>query len=161
VLRIRYRGWTAELRGASVVVTEQICANGSDLTDLIACVAVAQSYAPRVVAPARQESRPVEAPAQSPQMAAAAVLRDAAAIATRAWDRRDCDLYRCLRRAWADHGYAVAYTALTAPLRHLVERGNLLDYNDTHPRADVVALFGRAADLVERHGLRRPARGVA
>ena len=61
----------------------------------------------------------------------------------------------------ADHGHAVAYTALTAPLRHLVDGGNLLEFNDTHTGADVVAPFGRAAELVEQHGLRKLSRKAA
>ncbi len=164
VLRVRYRGWTAELRGSAVVVTEQLCAKGSDLTDLIACIALAQSYVPRERETDGMGSKWATTPATAPsaRQAAAAVLRHAAEIAASGWDRRYCDLYACLRRAWADHDYTVAYTALTAPLRHLVERGNLLDYNDTHTRADVVGLFSAAAELVERYGIRRPAaRGAA
>lgn len=165
VLRVRFRGWTAELRGSTVVVTEQRCVNGSDLTDLICCIAIAQTYVPRPVertaSPTNTRHDAAPAPAGSPQKAAAAVLRGAAHHATRAWDRRYCDLYACLNRSWADHGHAVAYTALTAPLRHLVEGGNLLDFNDTHSGADVIALFNHAAELVERHGIRKPSRGAA
>lgn len=163
VLRVRYRGWTAELRGATVFVVEQRCTNGSDLTDLVTCIALAQSYAPRpeVPAPVAETPAPGPVPAAGPRPAAAAVLRAAAQIATRSWDRRYCDLYACLNRSWADHGHAVAYTALTAPMRHLVERGNLLNFNDTHLGSDVVALFNAAAELVERNGVQKRSRGAA
>lgn len=150
VLRLRYRGWTAELRGNTVVVPEQIWTKGSDPADLVRCLAIAQSYAPREVKSARQQGRPLEPSPRDPQRVAADVLRDAAAIAAKDWDRRYCDIYTCLRRAWANHDHVVAYTTLTLPLRHMVEHGNLLNYNDTHLRADISALFRRAADLTDR-----------
>lgn len=162
VLRVRFRGWTAELRGSAVVVPEQQYTRGSDLTDLISCVAIAQAYTPRpmerTAAPA--DTRQDTTCAGSTWQAAAVVLRGAQ-HATRAWDRRYCDIYACLNRSWANHGYAEAYTALTVPLRHLVERGNLLDFNDTHFGAEVVTLFNRAAERVEQRGIRKPSRGAA
>ena len=47
ILRVRVGGWTAEVRGSAIVIPEQRYTNGSDLTDLITCVAIAQTHVPR------------------------------------------------------------------------------------------------------------------
>lgn len=161
VLRVRYRGWVAEVRGATVVVPQQNCPRGADPTDLITCLAVAASF--RAGAHCVDPGASSPAAPDSGAQAAAAILRGAAAVAEQGWDRRGRDIYTCLRVSWAGHGHAVAYAGLTAALRALVPQGNLLAYNDTQlTGADIAALFRRAAAMVERRTAERgTSRGAA
>lgn len=159
VLRLDYRGWTVEVIRGRVVLPRQVCSAQADPGDLAACVAAATSVASR-----SRAGGPVPAQAgaaeRDPDRAVAGVLAAAAAIAARSWDRRYCDLYACLSRAWADHGHAVAYAALTRSLRPLVDGGNLLAFNDSRRGADIVELFTRAAAVVETQSARRGVRSA-
>jgi len=164
VLRVRFRGWVADVHNATVVVPQQVYAKSADPADFTTCVSVAASFAagapPRRKAPQDAGSA---AAAESLARAAVAALRTAATVAEQHWNPRRCDIYACLSRAWADHGQVAAYAGLTAALRPLVPQGNLLAYNDTQTTgADIAALFRRAAAMVERRTADRgTARGAA
>ena len=75
VLRVRYRGWVAEVRGATVVVPQQNCPRGADPTDLITCLAVAASFRAGAHCVDPGASSPAAPVASSPSSSTTSTLR--------------------------------------------------------------------------------------
>ena len=121
-------------RGSAIVIPEQRYTNGFDLTDLMILRGDRADLRSRPAPHSTSAEKESAVPAAASGTAESRPWRPCCAAAhhaTKAWDRR-YDLYACLN----SHGLTTAtpslHTALTAPLRHLVDGGNLLEFNDTH-----------------------------
>lgn len=149
-IRVRYRGWAADVQGTAVILPVQRFDGGRrDPMDLLTCLTEADALArrARMRADAKTDAPgTTECPA-APRADAARILRGTAAFVAERWHPIRCDIYHCLRQAWTDAGMPVAYADLTRALRAVAPQGNVLAHNDTCTCAEIVEWCGCAADI--------------
>lgn len=148
ILRMRYRGWFADVDGAKIILPTQQWLPGMTPEDLMVCLAAAAAKA-RANTPVPTRDSP-EARSDD-AVKVAKTVRRLQRIAAERWHPATYDIYDCIAQAWEESGMEVAHTKLVCTVRAALPKHveTLTEFNDTSRRKDLLALLDRARHKAE------------